>query len=69
MLSRIMSTKSVFDRTKWAKDREENERYIATIRKDDTAGFLPQGPSGHSVYYQEQWGGTGGSAGGGTVRA
>jgi hypothetical protein len=52
LLDRITASKSVFDRTKWAKEREAEEKYISLIRKDDTNGYLPQSAVGHSVFYK-----------------
>jgi hypothetical protein len=52
LLDRITASKSVFDRTKWAKEREAEEKYISLIRKDDTNGYLPQSSTGHSVFYR-----------------
>lgn len=50
ILQRITQRKPTYQRKEWAKDRKEKERYLRTISHDVTAGFLPQGPDGRSIY-------------------
>ena len=45
ILRRIQLRKPNYERSAWARDREQTEEYLRMIRNDRTSGFLPPGAS------------------------